>query len=99
MSTATRGMLKCCALIMEKAKIKKEVRKSSPSMMVLRLTRSARTPPKGESRIVGRMETARIVAKMEALPLTFNTYRESEKRRIALPNREMICPMIMSLKL
>ena len=59
---------------------------SSATMMVRRLTRSASTPPNGESRMVGTMEMASTEAKMVA------------NRSITLPNSEMPCPATSSTK-
>ena len=60
--------------------------------------RSAKTPPNGDSSTVGIMDTARIVPNTAADPVTSRTYSESEKRRIALPNSEIICPRIIIVK-
>ena len=73
MSMATSTILNPLVLTMEKPKMRKEVRKSRLSMMLLLLTRSARIPPKGDSRMVGSMETASMVANMDALLVTCNT--------------------------
>ena len=49
------------------------VKKSSPHMMRCRGTRSARTPPRGEQRMVDTMDTARMPPKAAAEPVVSST--------------------------
>ena len=81
-----------------KTAIRPAVVKSRATMMFRRFIRSAMMPPTGESRTVGIMETARMVPKAAAEPVRSSTYMDRAKRRMALPNREMIWPMIIRLK-
>ena len=71
---------------------------SSATMMVRRLTRSASTPPNGESRMVGTMEMASTEAKMVAEPVSSSTHIDIANRSITLPNSEMPCPATSSTK-
>ena len=57
-------------------------------MMLLLLTRSARIPPKGDSRMVGSMETASMVANMDALPVTCKYIESKEKTQNCVAERE-----------
>ena len=57
-------------------------RASRATMMFRRLARSASTPPKGESKMVGTMETAKIPAKVAAEPVSSSTNMERANRRV-----------------
>ena len=47
-----------------------------------RFARSARTPPRGESRMVGSMDTASRVEKTAAEPVSSSTYMLRAKRSV-----------------
>ena len=66
---------------------------SSATMMVRRLTRSASTPPNGESRMVGTIAAASTEAKTVADPVSSSTHIDMANRSIMLPNRDSPCPM------
>ena len=57
-------------------------RASRATMMFRRLARSASTPPKGESKMVGTMETAIIPAKVAAELVSSSTNMERANRRV-----------------
>ena len=49
---------------------------SSATMILRRFARSARIPPKGDSRIVGSMDSASSPAKTDADPVCSSTYMD-----------------------
>ena len=71
---------------------------SSATMIVRRLTRSASTPPNGESRMVGTMEMASTEANTVAEPVSSSTHIDMAKRSIILPNSEIPWPATNSTK-
>ena len=81
-----------------KQRISPQVKKSSATIIRCRGSRSASTPPRGERRTVGTMARARMLPNTAAEPVRESTCRDREKRRMALPNREMIWPMTIRVK-
>ncbi len=76
----------------------KPVRASSRTIRFRRSIRSARKPPRGESRMVGTTATESTPPKRAAEPVRSRMYIERAKRRMELPKRELACPKIRSRK-
>ena len=65
---------------------------SSATMTVRRFVRSAITPPRGESRIVGRMLAVRMEANAAAEPVLSSTHMDMANRSIRLAKSDMPRP-------
>ena len=59
---------------------------------------SARMPPKGDKIMVGIVAADKIPANIVAEPVTSSTYMDKASFNIKLPNKEVSCPKIRSIK-
>ena len=87
-----------CSKSSVKAKIRPAVEKSSATMIFRLFTRSATTPPMGEHSTAGRNAAAPTAPNSPADPVCRSRYSGNAKRKMALPKREMICPMTTRVK-
>ncbi len=77
---------------------KQVLEKSSATMMFRLFTRSATTPPMGEHSTAGINAAAPTAPNRAGDCVCRSRYSGRAKRRMALPNREMTCPMTTRVK-
>lgn len=78
---------------------KNDVIKSSTNILYLRDKRFVMNLLMVDTMIVGIKDIAKIVANIVAESVWSRIYNEIEKRSMELPNSDIICPIIISVKL